>query len=146
MKKGGLTLVSMAFVAMVLSVSAQAQAYVRTRIQTEVPVNFVVAKTNLPSGTYTFWVDTTENRVQIVQDTTHKSVFVFGIPAAPSTNGRYNVTFSKRGETYQLAEINGRDFGLDFVRQKGVPYSPFNGTIEGIPVSGGNTTKGTPTK
>jgi hypothetical protein len=135
-----------ALVAMILSCSAQAQSYVRERIQTQVPVNFVVAKTMLPSGAYTFWVDTTEDRVQIVQDSTDKSIFVFGMQAAPSTNGRYNVTFTKAGETYQLAEINGRDFAVEFVRQKGVPYSPFNGTIEGIPTGGGKATTGTATK
>ena len=121
---------------MAFSGSALAQAYVRTRIQTQVPVSFLVANTKLPSGEYTFWVDTTDNRVQVVEDATNRSVFVFGMPAAPSTNGRYNVTLTKPGESYQLAEINGRDFGLDFVRPKGVPYSPFEGIVEGMPFSG----------
>ena len=144
MKERGLAFTGVAFVAVLLSAGAWAQADLGTRLQTEVPVSFKAGNTVLPAGKYEFLVDLEANRVEIVAESTNQSAILFGSPGEASADGHFNVTIQKVGGTYQLAGLSGGDFGIDFLPSKAVSASPYSGIIEGITDSA--KTSGTRTK
>lgn len=134
-----------------LSLVAAAQNDMQRRMQASIPYSFQAANETLPAGAYTFVVNTAQHRIQVINDSTRRSVFVLGRPENADTGGagnadggpadrytqrtgneRYYVVLDKAGDTYRLYQVQGHGFGVVTGAQQGTLV-----TIEGSGTSSG---------